>query len=124
MLKVASFTEHEQQIARIAEKIGFEHISLSSSSLPMIRIVARGMSTTADAYLTPVLHEYIDGFFSGFDESLRETSYRETKSKEQAQRETTVEFMRSDGGLTDVSDFSGLKSIRALPSFSSAWACC
>lgn len=78
----------------------------------MIRIVARGMSTTADAYLTPVLREYIDGFFSGFDESLRETSYRETKSKEQAQRETTVEFMRSDGGLTDVSDFSGLKSIR------------
>ncbi|BGO97667.1 putative 5-oxoprolinase (putative) [Rhodotorula toruloides] len=115
LMHAFTYPEHEQQIARIAQKIGFEHISLSSSSLPMIRIVARGMSTTADAYLTPVLREYIDGFFSGFDESLRETSYRETKSKEQAQRETTVEFMRSDGGLTDVSDFSGLKSILSGP---------
>lgn len=50
-----TYPEHEQQIARIAQKIGFEYVSLSSSSLPMIRIVARGVSTTADAYLTPVL---------------------------------------------------------------------
>ncbi|GAA6037141.1 hypothetical protein JCM8097_008756 [Rhodosporidiobolus ruineniae] len=110
-----TYPEHEQQIASIAERLGFDFISLSSASLPMIRIVARGVSTTADAYLTPVLRTYIDGFFSGFDPSLKETSYAGTKSKEQAQRETTVEFMRSDGGLTDVSDFSGLKSILSGP---------
>ncbi|GAA6004515.1 hypothetical protein JCM10207_000913 [Rhodosporidiobolus poonsookiae] len=114
---VHSFTypDHEQQIGRIAESIGFTHLSLSSSSLPMIRIVARGTSTTADAYLTPVLRDYIDGFFAGFDESLREAAHEENKSREQAMRETTVEFMRSDGGLTDVSDFSGLKSILSGP---------
>ncbi|BGP37830.1 hypothetical protein JCM10449v2_001752 [Rhodotorula kratochvilovae] len=110
-----TFPDHEQQIAEIAKKVGFDFISLSSSSLPMIRIVARGVSTTADAYLTPVLKEYIDGFFSGFDESLRQTSYAETKSREEAARTTTVEFMRSDGGLTEVSDFSGLKSILSGP---------
>ncbi|GAA5830228.1 hypothetical protein JCM11251_001276 [Rhodosporidiobolus azoricus] len=115
LMHAFTFPDHEQQIAKIAERIGFTHLSLSSSSLPMIRIVARGISTTADAYLTPVLQEYIDGFFSGFDSSLRETTYKETKSKEQAERETTVEFMRSDGGLTDVGDFSGLKSILSGP---------
>ncbi|GAA5968138.1 hypothetical protein JCM11641_003745 [Rhodosporidiobolus odoratus] len=110
-----TFPDHEQQISRIAENVGFSHISISSCALPMIRIVARGMSTSADSYLTPVLREYIHSFFSGFDESLRQTSYSETKSKEQAERETTVEFMRSDGGLTDVGDFSGLKSILSGP---------
>ncbi|GAA5848487.1 hypothetical protein JCM8547_004528 [Rhodosporidiobolus lusitaniae] len=117
-----TFPDHEQQIAKIASKIGFTFISLSSSSLPMIRIVARGISTTADAYLTPVLQTYLDGFFAGFDPSLRESamadkgaSEGEGRSKEEVERTTTVEFMRSDGGLTDVGDFSGLKSILSGP---------
>lgn len=75
----------------------------------MIRVVARGTSTTADAYLTPVLRQYIDGFFNGFDASLRETSLKGEMSEEEAKRTTSVEFMRSDGGLTDVAGFSGLK---------------
>lgn len=75
----------------------------------MIRIVARGTSTTADAYLTPVLQQYIDGFFSGFEASLRETSLKGEMSEEEARKTTSVEFMRSDGGLTDVKGFSGLK---------------
>lgn len=33
----------------------------------MIKAVPRGISSTADAYLTPVLREYLDGFFNGFD---------------------------------------------------------
>ena len=98
----------------MASKIGFTNLSLSSSSLPMIRIVARGTSTTADAYLTPVLRAYIDGFFSGFDPSLRETSMKESTSADELRSSTSVEFMRSDGGLTDVGGFSGLKSIREL----------
>lgn len=83
----------------------------------MIRMVARGQSTTVDAYLTPVLLKYIDGFFSGFDPSLRETnsgSKRPTNAEE-AERTTSVEFMRSDGGLSDVSGFSGLRSILSGP---------
>lgn len=107
--------DHERQIAEIAKKIGFEHISASSSSLPMIRMVARGTSTTVDAYLTPVLQKYLDGFFAGFDPSLRDTNTGEQMSAEEAKETTSVEFMRSDGGLTDVRGFSGLKSILSGP---------
>ena len=58
----------------------------------MIRMVPRGVSTTADAYLTPVLGEYLDGFYAGF-QGGRKGGLK-------------VEFMGSDGGLVnlDVSD--------------------
>jgi hypothetical protein len=63
----------------------------------MIKMVPRGVSATADAYLTPILRAYLDGFFSGFAQLPR------------------VEFMSSDGGLVDVSHFSGLKTILSGP---------
>ena len=85
-----TFPDHELAVGRIAEKVGFHHISLSSQLLPMIRMVPRGVSTTADAYLTPVLGEYLDGFYSGFEgEKTGNLSGR-------------VEFMGSDGGLVDL----------------------
>lgn len=99
-----TFPEHEQIVERIAREIGFSHISVSSSLMPMIKMVPRGTSSTADAYLTPVLKAYIDSFFSGFDESLRDGTSG-----------TRVEFMMSDGGLTSVERFSGLKSIISGP---------
>ena len=63
----------------------------------MIKMVPRGVSATADAYLTPILRAYLDGFFSGFAQLPR------------------VEFMSSDGGLVDASGFSGLKTILSGP---------
>jgi len=68
------------------------------------------VSSTADAYLTPILREYIDGFFQGFDDSLRAGSENET-----GERHARVEFMGSDGGLLNLSNFSGLKSILSGP---------
>ncbi len=72
--------------------------------MPMIKMVPRATSATADAYLTPVLQSYIDGFFDGFADSLRS-----------GEAGTKVEFMMSDGGLTSVDHFSGLKSIISAP---------
>ncbi|KAG8868990.1 hypothetical protein FRC20_002390 [Serendipita sp. 405] len=66
-----TFPQHEIAVGKVAEKIGFTQISLSSQLLPMIKMLPRGVSSTADAYLTPILKEYLDGFFSGFDEELR-----------------------------------------------------
>jgi 5-oxoprolinase (ATP-hydrolysing) len=83
-----TYPEHELAIGKLAKEIGFTNISLSSQLLSMIRMVARGVSTTADAYLTPVLQEYLDGFYSGF-EGGREGNLN-------------VEFMGSDGGLVDL----------------------
>jgi len=54
----------------------------------MIRMVPRGVSTTADAYLTPVLGDYLDGFYAGF------AGGRKGGLK--------VEFMGSDGGLVNL----------------------
>lgn len=51
-----------------------------------------------------MLQAYIDGFFGGFDASLRDGTAG-----------TRVEFMMSDGGLTSVEHFSGLKSVLSGP---------
>lgn len=71
----------------------------------MIKMVPRGVSSTADAYLTPILRDYLSGFFSGFDAKLRDGSITSPR----------VEFMASDGGLLDLDQFSGLKSILSGP---------
>ncbi|KAI3625987.1 hypothetical protein CBS9595_001348 [Malassezia furfur] len=99
-----TFPEHEQAVKKLAQEIGFPSISCSAELMPMIKMVPRATSTTADAYLTPVLQSYIDGFFAGFDASLRDGTAG-----------TRVEFMMSDGGLTWVEHFSGLKSIISGP---------
>ncbi|KAI0808216.1 5-oxoprolinase [Fomes fomentarius] len=100
-----TYPEHELQVAALARTLGFEHVSASSQLLPMIKMVPRGVSSTADAYLTPILREYLDGFFSGFDEKLRDGKVLSPR----------VEFMGSDGGLLDLNNFSGLKSILSGP---------
>ncbi|KAL7416475.1 5-oxoprolinase [Mrakia frigida] len=98
-----TFPDHELLVGKLAESIGFEHISLSSQLLPMIKAVPRGVSATADAYLTPVLQKYLDGFFSGFELPNNDKN---------AMR---VEFMGSDGGLVNLNGFSGLKSLLSGP---------
>ncbi|KAG8980611.1 hypothetical protein FRB90_007594, partial [Tulasnella sp. 427] len=100
-----TFPDHELFIGKLASSLGFTHVSLSSQLLPMIKMVPRGVSSTADAYLTPILYQYLDGFFSGFDEQLRNGGADAPR----------VEFMASDGGLLDLDNFSGLKSILSGP---------
>ncbi|KAF9036133.1 hypothetical protein BDZ89DRAFT_1157685 [Hymenopellis radicata] len=100
-----TYPEHERAVGELARSIGFTQVSESASLLPMIKIVPRGVSSTADAYLTPILREYLDGFFSGFDAKLKDGTLRSPR----------VEFMGSDGGLLDLDNFSGLKSILSGP---------
>lgn len=80
--------EHELAIEKLAKEIGFPQVSLSSQLLPMIKMTSRGISATADAYLTPVIKRYIDGFREGFKDGLRSS-------------DTRCEFMQSDGGLVN-----------------------
>ena len=51
---------HEQTLAAIAARVGFEQISVSHRVSPLIKLVARGDTTVADAYLSPVLRRYVD----------------------------------------------------------------
>jgi 5-oxoprolinase (ATP-hydrolysing) len=105
-----TYPDHEIAAGKVAEKIGFTQISLSSQLLPMIKMLPRGVSSTADAYLTPILRQYLDGFFSGFDKELKGAG-----KGTQEGRHARVEFMGSDGGLLDLDNFSGLKSILSGP---------
>lgn len=97
-----TFPKHELLVSQLATSIGFQHLSISSQLIPMIKFVNRGNSTVADAYLTPVLREYIDTFFEALE-----------GGKEQG--ECKVEYMSSDGGLVEATKFSGLRSILSGP---------
>ncbi|KAF7562887.1 hypothetical protein G7046_g1243 [Stylonectria norvegica] len=96
-----TFREHEEAVGKIAAEIGFTHISQSAELSPVVKIVPRGNSSTADAYLTPEIKRYISGFESGFSD-LRTSG-------------TRCEFMQSDGGLVEFSSLSGLRSILSGP---------
>lgn len=97
-----AYPEHERRIGQIAESMGFS-VTLSSKLQPMIKIVPRGMSAAADAYLTPVIKSYIDSISSSFEGGLAN------------QQTCRFEFMQSDGGLVDFRNFSGLKAILSGP---------
>ena len=61
LLHSYTFVDHEQTIGDIATRLGFTHVSLSGKVSPMIRLVPRAHSATADAYLTPQLQQYLNG---------------------------------------------------------------
>jgi len=106
-----TFPHHEALVGKIARDIGFEHVSLSHELMPMIKLVPRSTSACADAYLTPAIRKYIDGFQKGFEGGLGTESVKNEKGTKGAR----CEFMQSDGGLVDVDNFSGLKAILSGP---------
>ena len=106
-----TFPEHEATVGKIAREIGFEHVSLSHELMPMIKLVPRATSACADAYLTPAIRKYIDGFQKGFAGGLGSESVK----KEEGSKGARCEFMQSDGGLVDVDGFSGLRAILSGP---------
>lgn len=106
-----TYPDHEALIGSIANDIGFTHISLSHALMPMVKLVPRATSVCADAYLTPAIKKYIDGFQAGFEGGLGTRSVKEEKGPKGAR----CEFMQSDGGLVDVDKFTGLKAILSGP---------
>ncbi len=90
------FNAHEAAVARIAADIGFDHISVSHQVSPLIKLVARGDTTVADAYLSPILRRYVDqvaGQLPG----------------------VPLQFMQSNGGLCDARAFQGKDSVLSGP---------
>lgn len=87
---------HEEQIAAIAESIGFENISLSSKVSRMEGFVSRSDTTVVDAYLSPVIQNYVA--------SLR-------RSMPQAR----LHLMTSNGGLVEADSIHGKDTILSGP---------
>jgi 5-oxoprolinase (ATP-hydrolysing) len=111
LMHAYTYPDHEALVGRIAKEIGFEHVSLSHELMPMIKLVPRGTSACADAYLTPAIKKYISGFQKGFEGGLGTESVKREKGAKGAR----CEFMQSDGGLVDVDSFSGLRAILSGP---------
>lgn len=96
----AIFPDHEQQVGELARELGFTQVSLSSVVMPMVKMVPRGFTAAADAYLTPHIMRYVETFKSGFDAGLSSVQ---------------LLFMQSDGGLTGADAFSGHRAVLSGP---------
>ncbi|WJI27432.1 hydantoinase B/oxoprolinase family protein [Thermosynechococcus sp. B1] len=55
------YPDHEQQVAALAREMGFSQVSVSHEVSGLIKLVSRGDTTVVDAYLSPVLHRYLQG---------------------------------------------------------------
>ena len=53
------YPEHEQRVAALAREIGFPQVSVSHEVSPLIKLVGRGDTTIVDAYLSPILRQYV-----------------------------------------------------------------
>ena len=90
------YPAHEQCAAALARDCGYTQVSVSHETSPLIKLVSRGDTTVADAYLTPALHRYVDQVRSELPD-------------------TRLLFMQSNGGLTDAARFRGKDSILSGP---------
>lgn len=92
------FPDHEDIIADLAREVGFQYVTTSSQTSPVVKYVNRSNSTCSEAYLYPVIQRYIQGLQGGF--------------RVLPQR---IEFMGSDGGLRQASKFRGNEALLSGP---------
>jgi 5-oxoprolinase (ATP-hydrolysing) len=90
------YPQHEQLLAAMARDCGYTQISVSHKVSPLMKLVSRGDTTVADAYLSPVLRRYVDRIT-------------------QELAGVNVMFMQSSGGLTDARRFHGKDSVLSGP---------
>ena len=96
-----AFPEHETAAADLARELGFEQVSASHVVSPLIKIVGRGDTTVADAYLSPILSRYVEKVSSALTNDGGEAPQ--------------VMFMASSGGLKAASLFQGRDAILSGP---------
>ncbi|HEX5764549.1 MAG TPA: hydantoinase B/oxoprolinase family protein, partial [Woeseiaceae bacterium] len=92
--------EHERRVARLARQLGFRQVSASHEVEPLIKFVSRAQTTLVEAYLTPVLNQYI--------EKLKQ-------ALEGPAQPARLMFMQSNGGLVMADRFRGKDSILSGP---------
>ena len=90
------YRQHEESLADLACRLGFTYVSVSHRVSPLMKFVTRGGTTVVDAYLTPILRQYIQ-------QVARQLP------------EVPLQFMQSSGGLTDAQAFNGKDAILSGP---------
>ncbi|MCH2176806.1 MAG: hydantoinase B/oxoprolinase family protein [Lentisphaeria bacterium] len=91
------FPAHEQHIFELAQAFSFKHISLSHKVSPLIKFISRADTTLVDAYLSPILHQYVEQVTRELGEGIK------------------LQFMKSSGNLTLASGFHGKDAIVSGP---------
>lgn len=99
-----AFPAHEQAAASLARQLGFEQVCASHDVAPLVKIVGRGDTTVADAYLTPVLRTYL----ARVDATLATAVDASAPAPQ-------IRFMASSGGLKSKSSFRGRDAILSGP---------
>ncbi len=90
------YPQHEASLAELARRLGFTQVSVSHQVSPLMKFVSRGDTTVVDAYLSPVLHRYLDQL---------------------AERLPAVklQIMQSSGGLAEAKRLHGKDAILSGP---------
>ncbi|WP_428262476.1 hydantoinase B/oxoprolinase family protein [Haliangium sp.] len=88
--------ELEREIGAVAERLGFGHVSLSHQVAAEIGMVGRGDTTVVDAYLTPLIRDYVAALMAELPGS-------------------SLRIMQSSGGLTAAERFRGRNAVLSGP---------
>ncbi len=96
--------DHELQVAAVLRECGFEHVSISSEIAPLIRIVPRAQTAVVDAYLGPIISDYLD--------SVRRAMESADSSGASSSR---LHMMTSAGSLNSASRFRACESLLSGP---------
>ncbi len=102
---------HEKRAADIARNLGFTYVAASHEVSPLIKIVGRGDTTVADAYLSPILRRYVDKVAS----ALSLLAPGDSPAGSRPPVAVKVMFMASSGGLTSADLFLGRDAILSGP---------
>src|SRR5262245_17330170 len=95
-----AFPNHEREAARLAHEVGCAQISVSHEVSPLVKFVGRGDTAVVDAYLSPLLRRYVNGFAAALSPGKNPTK---------------LLFMQSSGGLTSAHPFRGKDAILSGP---------
>ena len=121
------YPEHEQRVAALAREIGFPQVSVSHEISPLIKLVGRGDTTVVDAYLSPILRQYVgqvarDLSAKGASASIAARGDAAAPASAAQGGEMPdrgdiprLMFMMSSGGLTAAELFQGKDAILSGP---------
>ncbi len=101
-------TEHEAALAQAARDVGFAQVSASHEVDPLVKMVPRGDTTVADAYLSPLLRRYVDAVASSIGAHEAAASHADETGPR-------LQFMQSNGGLADARRFRGRDALLSGP---------
>ncbi|MBI2584391.1 MAG: 5-oxoprolinase, partial [Rhodospirillales bacterium] len=100
------YPAHEKLVAELARAVGFTQVSTSHQTSPLMKLVSRGDTTVVDAYLSPILRRYVDRIAGELSP---------VGGEDRGAGGTRLQFMQSNGGLTDARLFQGKDSILSGP---------